>query len=245
MPALFQTLTVAALTLTATAGARAAADTRQWFQATEQALMDAVAIGDVKVWDRILDESCVLTSEEGEVTTKQELLKQLRPLPPGLKGAITVRDLTVQEFPTFAVVRFLADESETVFSQQLATKYRVTNTYLKADAGWKMIASHTAVVTQDPPPQKVATDGWPGLAGRYQIAPDGWTFHVVLRDGTLYGGRDPQKLKPFIPLTPTAFVLQGSLGDWLFVVGPNGKATAIVDFRKFEPLVWTRVGDTP
>jgi hypothetical protein len=33
------------------------------------------------------------------------------------------------------------------------------------------------------------------------------------------------------------------LGEWLFVVGPDGKAMRIVDFRKFEPLVWTRVTD--
>ena len=56
-------------------------------------------------------------------------------------------------------------------------------------------------------------------------------------------GRDPAKLKPFIPLTPNAFVLQGSLGEWLFVVDKNGRAAHILSFRKFEPLVWSRVAD--
>jgi hypothetical protein len=45
-----------------------------------------------------------------------------------------------------------------------------------------------------------------------------------------------------IPLTPLAFVREGSLGEWLFVMGPDRKATAIVNFRKFEPLIWTRAG---
>jgi hypothetical protein len=67
------------------------------------------------------------------------------------------------------------------------------------------------------------------------------TFHVALRDGVLYGGRDPAKLKRFIPLTPDAFVLEGTLGEWIFVAGDDHVAMRIMDFRKFEPLVWTRV----
>ena len=103
-----------------------------------------------------------------------------------------------------------------------------------------MVASHVAVVTQDPPAQSVSRAAWPALVGTYRLLPDGWTFTVELRDGTLYGGRDPKKLKPFIPLTPDAFVLTGSLGEWMFVV-ENDAATRIVNLRKFEPLIWTRV----
>ena len=44
--------------------------------------MDSVAPGDKSPWERILDPSCVLTDEEGRVTTRQEFLDALRPLPP-------------------------------------------------------------------------------------------------------------------------------------------------------------------
>ena len=44
-------------------------------------------------------------------------------------------------------------------------------------------------------------------------------------------------------LTPTAVVREGSLGEWLFVVGPKGTATHIGNFRKFEQLVGTRIAD--
>ncbi len=110
---------------------------------------------------------------------------------------------------------------------------------------WKMVASQFVVVRQDPPAQSVDTSRWPGLVGTYRLQPDGWTFHVVLQGGTLYGGRDPQKLKPFVPLTPDAFTLQGSLGEWLFVLDRDGKASHIVDLRKFETLIWSRISDTP
>src|SRR5919198_4274172 len=164
--------------------------TTEWFQGIEQLLMDAIAAGNAAAWDQIMDDRCVVTSEEGEVRPKSAFLKELRPLPPGLEGGIRVRDLTVQEFSGFAVVRFLADEWETVFGQRLTTQYRVTDTFRRAESTWQMVSSHISVVTTDPPAQKVATDTWAGLAGTYQLLPNGWKFHVVLRDHQLFGGRD-------------------------------------------------------
>lgn len=216
------------------------AKTLEWFQATEQALMDSIAPGNKAVWERVMDPACVLTTEEGDVLRKQQFLDELRPLPEGLTGAITVKDLTVQEFPTFVVVRYLADEQESVFGQSLSVRYRVTNTYRRDGTDWRMVASHLSLVTQDPPEQEVSSAGWPGLVGSYRLLPNGWTFTVELRDGRLHGGRDPKRLRPLVPLTPNAFVLSGSLGEWLFVV-ENGKATRILNLRKFATLVWTRV----
>ena len=239
-----------ALALVVAAGRGAAAETAtpstetlKWFQQTEQALMDALAPGDKSVWERVMDPSCVVTTEEGQLLTRQQFLEELRPLPKGLAGGIAVKELTVQEFPTLAVVRYLADEWETVFGQKLTTQYRVTDTYRRDGKDWKLVAAHLSVVTRDPAPQEVSRAGWPGLVGKYRLLPDGWTFTVELREGQLYGGRDPQKLRPLIPLTPDAFVLTGSLGEWLFVVD-KGKATHVVSFRKFEPLVWTRVEES-
>lgn len=218
------------------------AEVVKWFQTTEQALMDSLASGDKAAWERVMDPACVVTSEEGQVTGRQQFLDEVRPLPEGLAGGIAVQELTVQEFPSFAVVRYLADEWESVFGQRLSVKYRVTNTYRRDGADWKMVASHLAVVTQDPPAQAVSGAGWPALVGSYRLLPAGWTLTVELRDGKLYAGRDPKKLKPLVPLTPDAFVLSGSLGEWLFVV-ENDKATRIVNLRKFATLVWTRVVD--
>src|ERR1700730_16898923 len=137
----------------AAAAAGTSADLVRWFQATEQALVDSIAPGDKSVWARVMDPGCVVTSEEGEVLTKVQFLNELRPLPAGLTGGIKFRDLTVQDFSTFAVVRYLADEWESVFGQRLTTKYRITDTFRRAGSAWRMVASHTAVVTQDPPAQ--------------------------------------------------------------------------------------------
>src|SRR5712692_4789600 len=157
--------------------------TVKWFQQTEQTLMDSIASGDKSAWSRIMDLSCIVTSEEGEVTTREAFLDGLRGLPKGLSGGIAVKELTVSEYPTFAIVRYLADEWESVFGQRLITKYRVTDAFMRKDDGWKMVASHIAVVTQDPPAQPVSTAQWKSFAGTYRLMPDGWTFTVELRNG--------------------------------------------------------------
>jgi hypothetical protein len=229
-------------TATSSVAAPAPADIKS-FEATEQTLMNAIAAGDREPWDRVMDAACIITTEEGDVIPRDRFLRELRPLPPGLSGGITVRDLTVQPFAAFAIVRYLADEWEVVFGQRLTTKYRVTDTFRRNGSTWKMVASHVSVVTIDPPPQPFTNETSRGLVGTYQLNPDGWKFYVEMRDGALFGGRDPQKLARLIPLTPDAFVLQGALGEWLFVIGPDGKATHIVNFRKFEPLVWTRIAN--
>ena len=224
--------------------AAAAGDSaRAWFQKTEQALMDAIAAGDKAVWDRVLDEGCLYTSEEGRVLTKQELLKELTGLPPGLTGTINVEELTVQEFPAFAIVRFLANEHEEVFGQRLNVKYRVTDTFRRAGTEWKLISSHLSVVTADPPAQDVSKESWPQLAGDYKLLPAGWVFHVVFRDGALFAGRDPDKLLPMIPIGSNVFVRKGVLGELVFVADARGNAARIVDLRKFQPLIWTRIAD--
>jgi ketosteroid isomerase-like protein len=202
--------------------------------------MDALAPGDKPVWDRIMDPACVVTTEEGQVVTKQQFLDELRPLPEGLTGGIEVKELEVREFPNFALVRYLADEWESVFGQRLSVQYRVTNAYRREGLTWKMVASHLSVVTRDPPAQVVSKAAWPALVGQYRLLPNGWTFTVELRDGELHAGRDPQKLRPLVPLTPDAFVLSGSLGEWVFVV-ENGRAARILNLRKHAVLTWTRV----
>jgi hypothetical protein len=210
------------------------------FQSREQALMDAIGTGDKAVWDRAMDPSCVVTSEEGEVLTKAQFLEELRPLPPGLGGSITVKDVTVIEYPGFAVVRALGDEQETVFGQKLAVQYRTTGTWRRAGTDWKLVALHLSVVTEDPPRIQVSDADWPAFAGTYRLLPDGWTLTVERREGKLYAGRDPRALRELLPIAPNVFVQSGRLGEWIFVL-ENGKAARVVNFRKFEPLVWSRV----
>ena len=53
-------------------------------QGYEQQLADAVATGDTNVWKKYVHDNCIITTEDGSVITRSQMLAELRPLPPGV-----------------------------------------------------------------------------------------------------------------------------------------------------------------
>src|SRR6187549_3762729 len=68
-----------------------------------QALLDAVASGDTKVWDRYLDPAIIYLAEDGTRKGKADLLKEIQPLPRGVTGAITIGAFEVRVHGAVAI----------------------------------------------------------------------------------------------------------------------------------------------
>ncbi len=62
----------------------------QLLRAKDQALLDAIAPGDSKLWDSVLASNAVYVDENGSIMQREEFLKQLSPLPPGVTGKIVI-----------------------------------------------------------------------------------------------------------------------------------------------------------
>jgi hypothetical protein len=75
-----------------------------------QSLLDAIAPGDVAVWDRLLDEKAIQIDENDVVRSKAQMLAVLKPLGPGLAGHLTIDDFRVVENGETAVVTHEDDE---------------------------------------------------------------------------------------------------------------------------------------
>jgi hypothetical protein len=214
-----------------------------WFQKNTQALFDALAPGDKKVWDKALARDCIITDEDGKVQSKVDLLKDFGPLPPGSTGSIKIENLKVQDLGTAAVVHYLADESEDVSGQQLHTKYVTTDTYHLIGRDWKIVASQVTVVPRDLDPVPVEKSGWPALVGEYRVTPDAkHGYHVYLREGTLFGGRDEQSATQLIPLSPLVYFQAGSIHTMIFVPDAKGAITEVREVHKYNELSMKRIG---
>lgn len=221
----------------------ASPDEVAWFQKTTQALFDALPSGDKTLYDRVTAASFVMTDEDGKVMDKPEFLDSLGPLPPGFSGQIRIVDLTVQDLGGAAVVHYLIDESEDVFGQKLHTKYLETDTYRRDADSWKMVAAQATVVPRDLDPVNVDPRGWPALVGSYRISGDrtGRGYHVYLRGGTLFGGRDERSATELIPLSPLVFFQKGSIHTMIFVQDAAGAVTEVREVHKYNELVMQRV----
>jgi hypothetical protein len=221
-------------------------DPTSWFQSTTQALFDAVAAGEKPVWDRVLDADCMITTEDGEVFDKARFMEELRPLPPGFSGEIKVRGLTVRSLGGTAVVHYWLDETEDIFGQQLRTTYVETDTYRRAGDSWKAVAMQVTVVPRDLEPIELSSAGWPALVGDYRYSERATSrYQVFVRDGALYGGRDPKSATQLIPLAPLVFFQKGSIHIMVFVQDTTGAVSEVRELHKYNEVRLQRVGVPP
>ena len=218
-------------------------ETTAWFQSRTQALYDAVASGSRAIWDRTLDASCIITTEDGEVLDKTRFLHDLRPLPQGFTGRIRVRDLKVQPIGAqAAVVHYWLDESENIFGQPLKTTYVQTDVYRRSGGEWLALAMQVTVVPRDLEPIDVDARGWPALVGEYRLSEQSSSaYHVWLRDGVLFGGNDAQSATRLIPLAPLVFFQQGSIHLMVFVQDHGGLVKEVRELHKYNEVVMQRV----
>jgi hypothetical protein len=229
------------------AGSAQAADApplpdQAWFQHNTQALFDALTDGVPSVWDQALADGFVVSDEDGNLVGRAELIKSIRPLPSGSVGHIDIVDLVVRGLGSAAVVHYLIDETEDVQGQHLHTKYRETDTYAPEGSTWKIVASHVTVVPRDMDPVPVDPSGFARLVGDYRISPaDTHGYHVYLRDGPLFGGRDEKSATRLIPLSPLVFFQSGSIHTMIFVADAKGAITAVREVHKYNELSMQRI----
>ncbi len=240
------TLLAATLSLAA-AGAYAkkpAVPDQVWFQKNTQALFDALPSGNKAVWDKAFASDALISDEDGNVQSKADLLKGMGPLPPGSSGSIQIENLKVLPIGTDgAVVNYLVDEQEDVQGQKLHTKYTTTDVYRSELTGWKIVSSHVTVVPRDMDPVPVDRTGWPLLVGEYKVGPQSkHSYHVYLREGSLFGGADEQSATALIPLSPLVYFQAGSIHTMIFVPDGKGGIAEVREVHKYNELSMQRVG---
>lgn len=215
---------------------------RAWFQVRSQALFDAIASGNQEIWERTLDTDCLITTEDGEVEDKVKFLAQLKPLPKGFSGYGRVRDLSVRDLGSAAVVHYWIDEHENVFGQQLFTTYVETDTYRHRSGTWKIAAMQVTVVPRDLEPITTDAADWTALAGDYRFPGDERTsYRVFRRGGSLFGGRDERSATLLIPLGPLVFFQKGSIHFIVFVTNSAGAVTELREIHKYNEVRMERI----
>jgi hypothetical protein len=214
-----------------------------WFKQRTQALYDAVATGERAIWRRTLARECTITDEDGQVYDRAAFLRNLNPLPKGFSGTIRIRHLTALVFGSAASVHYWLDEHESIFGQQLHTKYVETDTYRRERDGWKMVAAQLTVVPANLKAVAVDESAWPELVGAYELGGTrGWVYHVFLRQGSLYWGRDEKSATLLIPLSPLVFFLRNSIHTMVFVRDRAGSVTEAIELHKYNEIVMPRLG---
>jgi hypothetical protein len=205
-----------------------------------QELYDALAPGNVAVWERYLDERFVHLDENGVVRSKVEFLEEVKPLPPGLVGRIEIDHFETTFHGSTAVVACEMQEYLEYHGQSLRTRFRSLDTWLLTSDGWRLIGGHLAAVLRDPPAVTLARETLSEYEGVYRLTPEIETR--IQRQGTgLTAQRDGRPPVPYsAEIRDVFFAPAQPRSRRIFTRDASGRVDGFVDRREGEDIRWTK-----
>jgi ketosteroid isomerase-like protein len=219
------------------------ADDRGIITAQMQQLSDAIAAGDVAVWDHYLDPNLIYAEEDDTYKGKADALKEITPLPKGLSGTIQVVLLSYHEEGDMAVALFRQNETEHYFGQTIFADYLTNTTWMKRAEGWKLLAGQVLAEKTDPPeinPPKAQLEQY---AGSYKLKDSEATYTLAISDGKLLATRSGHKPTVWNAEAGDVFFRKGDprIRD-IFQRDSTGKVSGFVERREMWDIVWVKTG---
>ena len=229
------------LSLTHAACAQSEATVAAELRHNTQMLLDAIAPGDVAVWDKLLDEQMVQVDENDVVRNKAQILKELIPLGPGLEGNLQIDDFRIARRGKVAVVTHEDNEYLNYHGQVIRSRFRNTDTWIQTSHGWRLLGSQVLAVLKDPEPLPNQSRDLCQYAGTYQLTPEIRGFYRCEGDELLFEreGKAPRHFRAEI--TDVFFEPGEPRSRRMFVRDAKGTITGFVDRREARDVVWTRL----
>jgi len=204
-----------------------------------QELYDAVVPGDQAPWKKYFADDSIFSDEKGRTMDKTKLIADITPLPAGYSGTIKLDRVQSRIYENVAILSYDANETETIFGQKLSARYHVTDTWLRRDGNWQIVASQAHRYYEDPAVGKANPKKFPDFIGTYELAP-GQTRTVIGEGDNLFVQRNGKK-DQLLPETSELFFRKGIEGRILFRYDKNGKVDALIDRRNNEDVVWRKI----
>jgi hypothetical protein len=135
-----------------------------------QELFDSVTAGNQAPWKKYMTDDCVYFDEKGRNMDKATLVADITHLPTGYSGAIIAK-VQSRIYGDTAILSYDADETETIFGQNLSARYHVTDTWLRRNGIWQIVAGQVFRYYEDPAIGKVDPKQLSAFIGTYELAP--------------------------------------------------------------------------
>lgn len=201
-----------------------------------QELYDAVVPGNQEPWKKYYADDCIFADEKGRQFDKAKLVADITPLPAGYSGALKIENVHSRVIGDTAILSYDANETETIFGQELHARYHTTDTWLRRNNSWQIIASQAHRYYEDPAIGQADPKKFVQFIGTYELAP-GQTRIVTADGDKLFVERNGKKEQLF-PETSDLFFRKGVEGRILFHYGPTGAVDLLIDRRNNEDVVW-------
>ncbi|MBZ5667702.1 MAG: DUF4440 domain-containing protein [Acidobacteriia bacterium] len=205
-----------------------------------QELFQNLAAGDQAPWKKYFADDCMYFDEKGRNMNKASLVADVTPLPKGYLGSIKVVNAQSHIEGNVAVMSYDMDETETIFGQDMTARYHATDTWMRRNGQWQIIAGQVLRYYEDPAPGKIDSAKSREYLGTYELAP-GNRLTISMDGQELYRQKGDQPKGLLIPEATDIFFRKGVEGRILFRHGDQGKVDALIDRRNNEDVVWKKV----
>ena len=207
-----------------------------------QELYDAVASANQAPWKKYFADDCIFADEKGRVFDKSKLVADITPLPVGYSGTIKIENAQSRIIGNTAILSYDADETETIFGQKLKARYHVTDTWLRRNDNWQIIASQAHRYYEDPAIGTADSKKFADYIGTYELAP-GQTRSIIAEGDKLFVERNGKKER-LLPETSEIFFRKGIEGRILFRYASTGKVDTLIDRRNNEDVIWRKTTES-
>ena len=221
--------------------ALAAEDVAAALQTRTQKLLDAITNGDASVWAQSMDERARVVDEAGQVLDRKAMVDGIRPLPPGISGTLRVTKFQATVDQDTAVTTYVAEEDETFHGAQIHSSYRMSDTWLKRQNTWKLLASQVLALRSDPPAVPTTAEQRRPYCGRYALGD--LTYEIKCEPDGMTGGTTGRPAKALRLESPDVFFVPGEPRiRRIFQRDATGRISGFVERRESWDLLWKRVG---
>ena len=203
-----------------------------------QELYDALVPGNQAPWKKYFADDCIFADEKGRLFDKPKLIADIKSLPTGYSGTIKIKNAQSRIIGNTAILSYDADETETIFGQNLKARYHITDTWLRRNGNWQIIASQAHRYYEDPAVGKGDPKKFAAYIGTFELAP-GQTRSVITEGDKLLVERSGKK-EQLLPETSEIFFRKGVEGRILFRYADSGKVDALIDRRNNEDVIWLK-----
>ncbi len=205
-----------------------------------QELFDAIVPGNQEPFKKYFAEDAMFFDEKGRNMDKVALVKDIQPMPKGYSGTIKLVRPKSHIEGNVALLSYDLDETETIFGQNMTARYHETDTWMRRDGKWQIVAGQVLRYYEDPAAGKADANKFPSYVGTYRLGPER-TMTIFTEDGHLYETRNGRPREELIPEASDIFFRKGVEGRILFGHGDDGKVISLIDRRNNEDVVWTKM----
>ena len=115
------------------------------------ALRETALRRDMSAWSRYVSDDCIFSTDDGTLQTKAQFIEHVGKLPPEYDRSVNPRDYVIHVYGNAAVINFRLTGHEQFTDADIISEERQTETYVKQNGSWLMVARQWGAITRKSP----------------------------------------------------------------------------------------------